>query len=165
MLSTKYGKGLHFCLAGDTNDLKLNNILNLAPNMIQIVTKPTKIDPKTGTEKILDPIIMTMSAYYQEPIYLDPLDNDPNKIGSPADHRIVITKPINSINNKSTRTSRVIHVQPITQSGLMKFQGWLKNQSWNEIYDAKSAHDKAQIFQDMLLAQFDLFFSKKNIED
>ena len=30
ILSAKYGKGLHFIIAGDTNDLKLDNILNLS---------------------------------------------------------------------------------------------------------------------------------------
>ena len=39
ILSTKYGRGLHFVLAGDTNDLKLEPILNLSPNLVQIVKK------------------------------------------------------------------------------------------------------------------------------
>ena len=31
-LNTKYGKGLYWILAGDTNDMKLDAILNLSPN-------------------------------------------------------------------------------------------------------------------------------------
>ena len=38
IISSKYTKGLHFIIAGDTNDLKLNNILNLSPNMCQMVS-------------------------------------------------------------------------------------------------------------------------------
>ena len=81
ILNCKFGQGLHFCIAVDTNDLKLDSILNLSSNMIQIVTKPTRIDPITGLESMLDPIIMTMAQYYQEPLCLDPLDCDPDKIG------------------------------------------------------------------------------------
>ena len=59
-LSTKYGRGLHFIIGGDTNELKLDSILSLTPNMIQVVNKPTRIDPETGSRKMLDPIIMTL---------------------------------------------------------------------------------------------------------
>ena len=31
---------------------------------------------------ILDPVIMTLSKFYQEPLCLDPLDSDPDKKGS-----------------------------------------------------------------------------------
>ena len=61
ILNCKFGQGLHFCIAGDTNKLKLNSILNLSSNMVQIVKEPTRIDPITGIEAMLDPIIMTMS--------------------------------------------------------------------------------------------------------
>ena len=72
ILSTKYGRGLHFVLAGDTNDLKLDTILSLSPNLVQIVKHWTRMDPPT----ILDPIIMTLSNLYQEPVCLEPLDAD-----------------------------------------------------------------------------------------
>jgi hypothetical protein len=44
-ISTKFGKGLHFIIAGDTNDLKLGNILNLSHNMRQLVQGVTRLDP------------------------------------------------------------------------------------------------------------------------
>ena len=89
ILSTKYGRGLHYVLAGDTNDLKLESILSLSPSLVQIVRKFTRMDPPA----ILDPIIMTLSNLYQEPMCLDPLDADPHKNGQKSDHRIVISKP------------------------------------------------------------------------
>ena len=106
ILSAKYGKGLHFCIAGDTNELKLNSILSLSSNLVQVVTQPTRIDPKTAYEAILDPVNMTLSQYYQEPLCLDPLDPDPDKNGKKSDHWIVLLKPINVINNKSARVTR-----------------------------------------------------------
>ena len=99
LLSTKYGRGLHFILAGDTNDLNLNPILSLTPNFNQIVKKWTRMDPPA----ILDPIITTLAHFYQEPVCLEPLDADHDKNGKPANHKIVLARAITTINNKSTR--------------------------------------------------------------
>ena len=89
--------------------------------MIQIVTKPTRIDPKIGLEAMLDPIIMTMSHYYQEPLCLEPLDCDSDKIGKKSDHRIPLVKPINIINNKSARKKRIIKIGQSLLLELKKF--------------------------------------------
>ena len=56
VISTKYGHGLHFIIAGDTNDLKLDNIINLSPNTRQHVTGVTRLNPPA----MLDPIISTL---------------------------------------------------------------------------------------------------------
>ena len=114
ILSAKYVRGLHFVLAGDTNDLNLNPILSLSPNLVQIVTDWTRLDPPA----ILDPIIMTLSHLYQEPLCLDPLDADPETNGKQSDHRIVISKPISVINNKCSRQTRIVKFRPFPQSGL-----------------------------------------------
>ena len=37
-MHTKKDQGVHFILAGDTNELKLNSIISLSPQMKQIVT-------------------------------------------------------------------------------------------------------------------------------
>ena len=95
-LSTKYDQGLHFILAGDTNDLNLNPILNLSPNLTQIVTDYTRMNPPA----ILDPIIMTLGHLYQKPQCLDPLEADPGSGGKKSDHKVVISRPISAINNK-----------------------------------------------------------------
>ena len=133
ILKSKYGQGLHFIIAGDTNELKLNSILSLNSNMVQIVTKPTRIDSKSGREVIIDPIITTLSQFYQVPLCLDPLDCDPDKNGSKSDHRIVLAKPINILNNKSARITKTIITRPITQSGIQKMQSWLMDQTWDQV--------------------------------
>ena len=46
------------------------------------------------SDKILDPIITTLSKYYQEPKIKPPLDNDPDKDGKPTDHKIVVAYPV-----------------------------------------------------------------------
>ena len=68
VLGRKYGSGLHYVIAGDTNDLKLDSILSLDSRFVQVVQKWTRMDPPA----ILDPVIMTLSKFYQEPVCLDP---------------------------------------------------------------------------------------------
>ena len=162
ILSAKFGRGLHFCIAGDTNELNLNSILSLSSNLVQVVRQPTRIDPVTGSESILDPIIMTLSQFYQEPLVLDPLDPDPDKNGKKSDHRIVLMKPINVINNKSARYTKIIKVRQITQSGIEKMRSWMMDETWDQVYSSESSHDKASVFQNMLLKKYDMFFPEKN---
>ena len=50
-LRSKYGKGLHWILAGDTNELKLGPILILNSNLKSIVKKPTRINHKKNHPK------------------------------------------------------------------------------------------------------------------
>ena len=153
ILSSKFGRGLQFILAGDTNDLKLDSILNLSPNMRQIVQDWTRLNPPA----LLDPVITTMAKFYQKPECLEPLDADPEKNGAKSDHRIVIVKPINAINNRSGRTTRTIKVRPFTQSGLEKMKTWFIDQTWENVYSAESAHEKASIFQNILIQKLEEF--------
>ena len=157
ILSAKYVRGLHFVLAGDTNDLNLNPILSLSPNLVQIVTDWTRLDPPA----ILDPIIMTLSHLYQEPLCLDPLDADPETNGKQSDHRIVISKPISVINNKCSRQTRIVKFRPFPQSGLERMKSWLIDETWQNVYNASSAHEKASTFQDMLISKLNEFFPLK----
>ena len=156
-LSTKYGRGLHFVLAGDTNDLKLEPILNLSPNFVQIVTKWTRMAPPA----ILDPIIMTLANYYQEPLCLEPLAADTGTNGKKSDHKIVIAKPISVLNNKSCRQTKHILLRPFPKSGIEKMKNWLVDRSWREIYQEKSAHEKAEKFHSILMNKLDEFFPTK----
>ena len=106
-LSSKYQSGLYFLMARDTNELKLDSILSLSPNLKQVVESPTRLNPP----RILDPIITSLSIYYQKPICLPPLDNDPDKDGSPSDHLIVYMKPIDSMNNNPARKKVAVKFQ------------------------------------------------------
>ena len=52
ILKTKYGRGLHFVIAGDTYNLKLGPIIGLSPNFQQIVKDFTRMSPPA----LLDPV-------------------------------------------------------------------------------------------------------------
>ena len=91
----------------------------------------------------------------------DPLDADPDKNGKKSDHRIVLFKPINVINNKSARVTKQIKVRPIPQSGIEQMRLWMMDQTWKEVFAAESSHDKADIFQQMLIQKFESIFPEK----
>ena len=158
VLSTKYGRGLHFIMAGDTNDLKLDSILSLSPNLVQIVRNWTRLNPPA----ILDPVIMTLSHLYQEPLCLEPLDADPDKNGTKSDHRIVLGKPINIIDNKCARQTREVKIRPFPESGICKLRDWFIDQTWDNVYKVESAHDKAQNFQNILMEKLEEIFPEKS---
>ena len=108
ILSTKFQKGLNFIIAGDKNKLNLTPIINLSPNLAQIVKSPTRRDPVTFVEALLDPVITSLETYYQTPTCLPPLDPDPESNGKHSDHRIVVFRPVSAINNQFARTTRFI---------------------------------------------------------
>ena len=160
ILSSKFGRGLHFLLAGDTNELNLDPILNLSPNFRQIVQDWTRLNPPA----LLDPVITTMGKFYQRPECLEPLDADPDKNGAKSDHRIVIVKPISTINNRCGRTTRTIRTRPLSKSGLAKMKAWFVEQTWENVYSTESAHEKAAIFQNTLIQKLEEFFPEKIIK-
>ena len=92
----------------------------------QVVNKPTRHNPP----RVLEKIVTTLGAYYQEPIILPPLDNDPEFFFKPNDHNIVVMSAINVINNKPARTNKEITHRPITDSDLEKMEDWLKGKIW-----------------------------------
>ena len=156
-ISTKYGRGLHFIIAGDTNDLKLDNILNLSPNMRQLVQGVTRLDPPT----MLDPIISTLGCYYQQPVCLPPLDADPDSNGSPSDHLIVVMRPVNSNESRPGRTYREIKVRPLPRSGLDKFGNWIQEQDWSQVLNAQDVDRKAEMLHELVLSKLDEFCPEK----
>ena len=157
VLCKKYGSDLDFICAGDTNHLKLDSILSLDSRFTQVVKEWTRNNPPA----ILDPVMMTLSHYYQEPNYLEPLDADPDKIGVKSDHRIIICRPINQINEQTVKLSRQIKFRPFTSAGFDKMSVWIKDQNWSEVYECVSAHEKAEVFQKILVDKLNDFFPEK----
>ena len=102
--------------------MKLEPILQLSPKLKQVVQNPTRLDPP----RILDPIITTLSDYYQMPECLAPLDADPDSNGKPSDHLMVVMEPISQMNNKPSRTKRTFTFRPYTEEGLQQMQTWIE---------------------------------------
>ena len=156
-LNSKYQSGLHWILAGDTNNLKLGPILSLSPKLRQVVQNPTR------KSEVLDPIITSLSSHYQPPVCLPPLDNDPDKKGAPSDHMIVFMQPINAINNNPARIKRKVKVRPLLESGIRDMGRWIVSHTWEEVYSAVTTHEKADVFQTILLQKLNYFLPEKVI--
>ena len=91
-LCSKYGSDLKFLIVGDLNRLNLKPILNLSPDLHQVVKVVTRLNP----DATLDVIITNIHSFYHPPTTLAPLDNDENVNGKPADHLIVVMKPLSA---------------------------------------------------------------------
>ena len=145
-LMAKYGNGLQFIIAGDTNRLNLSPILNLSPSLRQVVQVPTRMNP----EAILDPVITTMWRLYSPPVTKPPLDNDADKQGKPSDHLVVLLYPINSKFGCPPRKSRLITFRPLPESGVRKMGSWIQKQTWIEIYNCPDVNSKAETLQTIM---------------
>ena len=156
-LSSKFQKGLHWIICGDTNDLKLEPILHLNSKFKQVVQDFTRLNPP----RILDPIITTLSDYYQLPKCLPPLDADPDSNGKPSDHLMVVMEPVSVINNQPARTKREITYRPYSNDGLERMQEWMKNEDWSEVESVESANLKIELLQNLLLRKYYEFFPVK----
>ena len=110
---------------------------------------------------LLDPILTTLHSYYQVPECLDLLDPDPYKNGEKSDHRIVVSRPINVIKNRSGREVRKVKFRPFPQSGMLKMKEWFIDQSWEEVSKAESSHEKAKVFQNILMEVLDQIYPEK----
>ena len=126
--------------------------------MKQLVNNVTRLDPPA----MLDPIISTLGAYYQQPVRLPPLDPDPDSNGSPSDHLIVVMRPVTTLNNKPGRTFREVKVRPLTRSGMGKFQTWIQDQSWKQVLNEASVDKKAETLHNMVINKLDECCPEKN---
>ena len=87
-------------------------------------------------------------------------ERDPDKNGVKSDHKIVVARAISTINNKSGRQTRQVKVRPLPQSGIVRMKDWFIDQTWDQVYQAESAHQKAEIFQNILVQKLHEIFPK-----
>ena len=158
IMSAKYQKGLHWIIAGDYNELKIQTILDITPRLKQVVKSPTRLNPP----RILDKILTTLAPFYQEPQILPPLDNDPDKDGKPSDHNIVVMSAINVLNNKPGRTVREVIFRPITEGGIEKMKSWLNSDELFNHLEGKEVNQKAVDMMQLLQSKVDIFLPQRS---
>ena len=59
------------------------------------------------------------------------------------------------------RKKKEITVRLLPESGLEQFGDWLKTESWEKVFNAKTAHDKARNLQNLLMENLDKFLPQK----
>ena len=144
-------------IAGDTNDLRLEPILQIHSSLKSVVTKPTRRNP----DIILDNVITDLHSYYKSPDCLPPLEPDDDANGSPSDHLIVLMEPISTIDNRPSRVVKDIVVRPMKQSGINLFGYWVEKESWEGVIKEDDIDKKAENFQNILLQKLDEFLPSK----
>ena len=158
LFSSKYRNGLHWIICGDTNDLKLDDILSLNSNLKQVVQNPTRLNPP----RILDPIITTLSSFYQVPVCLDPLDPDPDMNGKPSDHLMVVMTHISVLNNRPARIKKKLTFRPFNDERLKLMKEWVDKEDWSVVINEKSADKKMEILQKLLVSKYHEHFPEKS---
>ena len=159
-LSARYGTNMEFIIAGDTNRLNLTPILNLSPRLVQVVKVPTRLNP----DATLDKIITTLSKYYLEPVTKPPINPDVNTTGKPSDHLTVLMNPMTASLPVPPRVYKTVESRPITESGLELFKAWIESERWMEVYTCLDVHNKAAIFQKMVMENFHRCFPIKSLK-
>ena len=146
-------------MAGDTNRLNLSPITNLSANLKQEVKVFTRLNPPA----ILDPIITTLGKWYQSPVSKPPIKPNTDS-GKPSDHLVIIMQPLASTLQIPPRQYTVVETRPLTQSGIVQFAKWVETYSWSEIYQCEDANNMVNMFQDVLLANYERCFPTKTIK-
>ena len=140
--------------------MNLSPILNLSPDLHQVVKIPTRLNP----DRILDPIITNLRKYYCEPTTKPPINPDANKKGKPSDHLVVLMEPITATLQIQPRVYKTIETRPINFEGLQKFANWVENCSWADLYKCKDSNMKAEMFQTTLLEKYQECFPVKIVK-
>ena len=163
-MRAKYGKGLQWVIAGDTNEMKLGPILRLNENLKSVVKKPTRLNKKNPSKSTtLDNIITDLHKWYPEPKCLPPIDPDRDQ-DKPSDHLTVIYEPLTVINNISGRKKRDITLRPITESGQNLFGMWIKNQTWKINEETHSVNEKVEFLHNSVMNKISECFPLKTIK-
>ena len=74
---------------------------------------------------------------------------------------MVEMRPVTTINKRHSRTSKRLKLRPLSESGLDQFGNRITLQTWENVYSANTAHEKASIFQKELMQSLDKCVSEK----
>ena len=153
-MSARYNRGLYFIFGADSNDLRLGPILALNPKFKQCVTEATH------NLSILDPIITDLHPFYQVPTVMEPLEADTDS-GEMSDHKIVLMKPLNTIDNEKKIELKTIETREFSEENFSTMGRKLENFSWNFLERYPTINERMEIFHDTLLGIFSECFPLK----
>ena len=88
---------------------------------------------------------------------------DPDINGKTGDHLIPIMRPINSINNRCSRTYTNIKVRPVHGSGMRLLRNWFEEQDWSENLNATSVDRKAELLLSLVNMAMNKYLPEKTI--
>ena len=65
------------------------------------------------------------------------------------------------MNNRSATKFKEIRDRPYTRSGLDKMKNWFMERTWDQVFQAETANEKANICQQLLLKALNNYLPEK----
>ena len=157
LLKAKYDN-LRFFFLGDFNDHKPDIILQLSPQLRQLVHYPT-----CGLNT-LDLVITDAHVLYHPPLPEDPLLPDDPADAAPSDHQGNLLIPRNVSGIKNNRQYKMITVRPITASQMNALGNWIVKENWEFMRCEDDIDGKLQLFTNTVFHVLDEVAPKKTIK-
>ena len=133
-------EGVKFFFLGDFNDHKPHVILQLSPQLRQVVHH------QTYRQNTLDLVITDAHAVYHPPIQEPPLLPDDPDSAAPSDHYGNILIPRSDISTIIPRPYKLVSVRPITQSQMNALGKWIVQEQWENVLNEKDTDTALDIF-------------------
>ena len=157
LLKAKFDS-IKFFFLGDFNDFKPDLILQLSPQLRQLVHYPTY------GSKTLDLVITDAHVLYHPPKAEDALVPDDPLLAAPSDHlgNLLIPRTVSGVG--ATRQYKSITVRPLTQSQLNQLGQWLINEKWEAITTENDVDNKLEMFSSSVFSMLNTIAPLKTIK-
>ena len=157
VLKMKYPSSKFFFI-GDFNDHKPDQILQLSPQLRQIVHHPTY------RSHTLDLCITDAHLLYHPPLKEPPLLPDDPLLASPSDHSGILLIPRSQQSPTSSRAHKLITVRPITESQMNALGNWIVGEGWESVLDNDDTDSKLEAFTKTVFTMLDAVAPTKQIK-
>ena len=147
-----------FFFIGDFNDHKPDQILQLSPQLRQIVHHPTY------RSHTLDLCITDAHLLYHPPLIEPPLLPDDPLLASPSDHSGILLIPRSQHTATKSRVHKLITVRPITKSQMNALGNWIVGERWKSVLDNNDTDSKLEAFTKTVFTMLDAVAPTKEIK-
>ena len=151
-------EGSRFFFLGDFNDHKPDLILQLSPQLRQVVHY------ETCGKSILDLCITDAHVLYHPPLPEAPLLPDDPSSASPSDHCGNLLIPREHTGITSNRQHRLVTVRPITQSQINSLGNWIVDENWANVINETETDRKLDLFTSMVFNMLDVVAPTKEVK-
>ena len=142
-----------FVLGGDWNNRSLSGLLDMYPDISQLVTPPTRKD------NTLDIFLTNLNCHIKTTAVCSPLEGE---VGQKSDHKIVIFESL--LPRPKSFTWEVHEYLQVTKVGSERFIELLKNETWQTVLSEWPNQDRMTInFHRILETHIDSCFSWKRV--
>ena len=157
LVQSRYESQIRFLISGDFNRVNIQDVLDSNGALHQVCSVQTR------NSTTLELVITDMATMFYEPTTLDPIQQDEHTKGKPSDHNVIIVAPRTDINFRMERQKRRITMRPQPKSKVGDFMCELGAHKWDEVYQTKDSHEKAQNFHRILLDTLNKHLQVKSV--